>query len=131
MQSRAHVETKMKRLRAGKPLRVLDLFSGCGGLSLGFHAAGFEIVGSVELDPVAAKSHARNFKRKAPLSIHEVHAKARDIAQIDPEELAAELGFDMPTREAVDVIIGGPPCQAFARIGRAKLREVAAHPRAY
>ena len=34
-------------------------------------------------------------------------------------------------QSAVDVIIGGPPCQAFARVGRAKLREVASHPEAF
>lgn len=131
MQPRARIVSKLKRLDGRKPLRTLDLFSGCGGLSLGFHAAGFEIVGSVELDPLAAESHARNFQRKAPPGVQVLHAKARDITRIDPDELAAELGLETPSEEAVDVIIGSPPCQAFARVGRAKLRAVAAHPKAF
>ncbi len=36
-----------------------------------------------------------------------------------------------PVEDQVDVVVGGPPCQAYARIGRAKLREIAAHPKAY
>ena len=47
---------------------------------------------------------------------------ARDITRTEPEE----LGLD-----AVDVLVGGPPCQAYARVGRAKLREVADHPSAF
>lgn len=131
MEPRVNIKAKIRRLKGGKTLRALDLFSGCGGLSLGFHAGGFEIVGSVELDPLAAESHARNFQRKAPLGVQALHSKARDITRIDPEELAAELDLGTPFEEAVDVIIGGPPCQAFARVGRAKLRAVAAHPKAF
>ncbi|WP_207709046.1 DNA cytosine methyltransferase [Heliomicrobium undosum] len=97
---------------------------------MGFHTAGYEIVGSVELDPLAAKSHAGNFFRNAPKSVREVHATPRDITTIGPGELLKEFGFENPLT-AVDVIIGGPPCQAFARVGRAKLREVREHPEAY
>src|SRR6185369_15412950 len=46
-------------------------------------------------------------------------------------ELVSEFGLEAPVHRAVDVIIGGPPCQAFARVGRAKLREIADHPRAF
>ena len=52
---------KLNRIRSGYAPRVLDLFAGCGGLSLGFKSAGFEIAGAVELDPIAAISHALNF----------------------------------------------------------------------
>ncbi len=43
----------------------------------------------------------------------------------------AESAPGTPPGEAIDVIIGGPPCQAFARVGRAKLREVQDHPTAF
>jgi len=53
------VQQKIARLATGGMPRVLDLFSGCGGLSLGFKAAGFEIRAAIEFDPEAARSHGR------------------------------------------------------------------------
>lgn len=119
------VRQKIKRLANGTKPCVLDLFSGCGGLSLGFHAAGFEISASVEQDPAAARSHGVNFHGGA-----EPHCKARDITKTSPESLTADLGLPNAA-QAFDVIIGGPPCQAFARVGRSKLREIAEHPEAF
>jgi DNA (cytosine-5)-methyltransferase 1 len=116
---------KIERLRAGNIPRVLDLFSGCGGLSLGFQRAGFEITAAVEFDDDAALSHGINFHNSSPL-----HTQARDITYTRPDELAAELGLG-PVSSAFDIIVGGPPCQAFARVGRSKLREVAEHPEAF
>ena len=121
---------KIARLTAGSRPRVLDLFAGCGGLSLGFDYKGFAIVAAVENDPIAAQSHAQNFFRRCPDKVQRLHARARDITTTEPEELIAEYGLGEPA-DAVDVIIGGPPCQAFARVGRAKLREVAEHPEAF
>src|SRR3984957_17955062 len=108
----------LARMACGEPPRVLDLFAGAGGLSLGFQRAGFRIDGAVEIDPLAARTHARNF-HPDDLARHGV---ARDITLMEPEELGPD---------AVDVLVGGPPCQAYARVGRAKLREVADHPAAY
>jgi DNA (cytosine-5)-methyltransferase 1 len=104
---------------------VLDLFSGCGGLSLGFQAAGFQISAAVEMDPDAAKSHGLNFHKGAP-----GHTQARDVTETGPQKLAEQLKLD-DVSTAFDVIVGGPPCQAFARVGRSKLREVADHPEAF
>lgn len=125
------ITKKIDRLMEGEPPRVLDLFAGCGGISLGFHAAGFDVVGAVEFDPKASRSHARNFHKDAPESIFEAHATARDITKTDPKDLLREYGFSGRTDSHIDVIVGGPPCQAFARVGRAKLREVAEHPEAF
>lgn len=119
---------KLDRIREGHAPRVLDLFSGCGGLSLGFDAAGFSVLGGVEVDSLAARTHAMNFH---PGDRHfDAHEKARDITATAPVALMGEFGVEVPER-AVDVIVGGPPCQAFARVGRAKLREVAEHPTAF
>ena len=71
---------KIRRLARGQPARVLDIFAGCGGLSLGFHAAGFEICAAVEIDPDAARSHALNFHGDDKL-----HGAARDITVTPPE----------------------------------------------
>ncbi len=124
------IDRKLDRLASGGAPRVLDLFSGCGGLTLGFHRAGCESLGGVELDPDAARSHALNFHGRADGTPDERHAVARDITKLDPLELLRSLGHEHPER-AVDLLVGGPPCPAFTRVGRAKLREVAQHPDAY
>ncbi len=119
------IEKKLERIARGAKPRVLDLFAGCGGLSLGFRAAGFEIAGAVEFDPEAAASHGANFHPGRP-----EHARAYDITSTSPAQLARDLQLG-PVSSAVDVIVGGPPCQAYARVGRSKLREIQAHPEAY
>jgi DNA (cytosine-5)-methyltransferase 1 len=119
------IRQKIHRLRAGAKPRVLDLFSGCGGISLGFQAAGYEIVAAVENDPAAALSHGLNFHHG-----EDRHSIARDITATSPDDLANALGLG-PASAAFDVIVGGPPCQAFARVGRSKLREIAEHPEAF
>ncbi|PZP44838.1 MAG: DNA cytosine methyltransferase [Azospirillum brasilense] len=119
------VRQKIARLRAGGKPRVLDLFSGCGGLSLGFQTAGFNIQAAVEYDPDAARSHGLNFHRGDA-----AHSRAFDITATHPADLSAALDLG-PVPMAVDVLVGGPPCQAFARVGRSKLREVEAHPEAF
>ena len=50
-----------ERLAEDAPPRVLDLFAGCGGISLGFKAAGYRIAAAVEIDDQAAATHALNF----------------------------------------------------------------------
>jgi DNA (cytosine-5)-methyltransferase 1 len=127
---RAIVEEKLARLRTGISPRVLDLFSGCGGIFLGFQRAGCVSVGGVELDPIASRSYAQNFHADAPAKLFEAHASPRDISDTDPSELLKSWGCNRPT-ESVDLIVGGPPCPAFARIGRAKLREIRKHPEAF
>jgi DNA (cytosine-5)-methyltransferase 1 len=120
---------KIQRLHSGEAPRVLDLFSGCGGLSLGFHRQGFEIVAAVELDPLAAASHHLNFRGSVEGTKPEDFS--RDITCVNPKTLLAEFASGQRLQDAIDVVIGGPPCQAFARVGRAKLREVHDHPTAF
>lgn len=108
-------------------LRAIDLFAGCGGLSLGLHAAGFELIGALEVDPTAAMTHALNFH---PDRLQEF-GRPRNIAHVDPIPFVKDLHPEKDPLMLVDVIAGGPPCQAYARVGRAKLREVAAHPEAF
>jgi DNA (cytosine-5)-methyltransferase 1 len=120
---------KVRRIAQGGAPRVVDLFAGCGGISLGFHRAGFAISAAVELDAHASRTHALNF-HGGDRDTLEAHAKSRDITAIEPEDLCRELNLGS-VDSAVDVLVGGPPCQAYARVGRAKLREIAEHPDAY
>lgn len=123
------ITTKIERLRNGGSPRVLDLFAGCGGISLGFKKAGFEIAAALEIDGHAALTHAQNFHPSHPL--FDAHAQARDITETNPEDIVKELKLGRSVSSCVDVIVGGPPCQSFARVGRAKLREIAEHPEAF
>ena len=119
------IPRKIARLQTEDKPRVLDLFAGCGGISLGFKAAGFDIRGAVEFDADAARSHGLNFHAGAP-----AHSEPIDITKTTPAELCIRLGLG-PIAEAFDVVVGGPPCQAFARVGRSKLREIEEHPEAF
>jgi DNA (cytosine-5)-methyltransferase 1 len=121
---------KLGRLAQGHKPRVLDLFAGCGGISLGFDSAGFQIDAAVEIDSAAVETHARNFHSHLTSELLAAHMKPRDLTQIEPDELTEELSLG-PVEDAFDVVVGGPPCQAYARVGRAKLRDVADHPSAF
>src|SRR6202051_4875327 len=74
---------RLTSVARGEPPRVLDLFAGAGGLSLGFQRAGFRIEGAVEIDPLAARTHARNFYPDD----FGAHSGPRDITLTEPEEM--------------------------------------------
>lgn len=121
---------KLVRLASGASPRVLELCSGSGGLGLGLQTGGFELAAHIEIDAEAAATYAKNF---APPS--EDHRQqwsiSRDMTTCSPEMLCADLGLSDPTEEAFDVVAAGLPCQAFARIGRSKLRSIAGDESAY
>ena len=83
-------------------LRVVDLFCGAGGLSEGFRAAGYKVVAGSDHDPDAVATYAANFPAALALC-GDVRAPALR-EQID----AAAAG--------ADVLVGGPPCQAFSQV---------------
>lgn len=122
------IREKLRRLQDGQPPRVVDLFSGCGGMSLGFQSAGCEILAGIELEEIRAKTHARNFHGHDK-EVEGRHGRGRDVTALDPVKTLQELNPGRPPE--VDILVGGPPCQAYARVGRAKLREIAQHPEAY
>lgn len=90
---------------------VIDLFCGAGGMSLGFQMAGCHIGLGIDIDPLACKTHAHNIPGKC------VQVDITTIA--DPCSFVRAHGLDH-----VDLIIGGPPCQGFSRVGRGKLRQL-------
>lgn len=117
--------TKVQRLRQGARPRFMDLFAGCGGLSLGFLSAGFTPIATVEHDPLAAETHKANFVLSDPEAESSSCHRARDVTEEDPETIFNDLGLLGSVDDQIDVLVGGPPCQAFARVGRAKLRHEA------
>ena len=128
---RSTIQQKINRINSGQPPRVLDLFAGCGGLSLGFQTAGYKISGAVEIDSRAIETHAMNFFNSSDQLVQEMHSQVRDIRHTDPKQLITEFSPDCEYNQSIDVIIGGPPCQAFSRVGRAKLRDVREDPNAF
>jgi DNA (cytosine-5)-methyltransferase 1 len=116
-------QNKLLRLRAGGIPRVLEICSGCGGLSLGLKSAGFELSAHIEIDPEAAASYALNFGRGRKAG--DPWSLPRDMEKYSAESLVSELKLSTPAVGAFDVLAAGLPCQAFARIGRSKLRSVA------
>ncbi len=114
---------KMAKLQAGAVPRALEICSGCGGLSLGLKAVGFELSAHVEIDPEAAESYALNFGKERALDNQ--WARVRDMEQCSAGQLVADLGLNTSAAESFDLLAAGLPCQAFARIGRSKLRSVA------
>lgn len=83
--------------------KVVDLFSGCGGLSLGFNAAGFDVVAAYEYWDAAIDCYNKNFKS------HQCFKQ--DLSQI--EDAIKKIKEKKP-----DIIIGGPPCQDFSTAGK-------------
>jgi DNA (cytosine-5)-methyltransferase 1 len=103
----------------------MDLFAGCGGLTLGFASAGFRLLASVEFDAWAVATHRANFARVSQGDSPDGRHMVRDVNEEDPESIFSDLGIAGRVEDQVDVLVGGPPCQAFARVGRAKLRHEA------
>lgn len=91
---------------------VLDLFAGAGGMALGFEAAGARCVGAVEIDEAAATTF-RNMFAEPGLQVFSGRSNG-DMSRLSLERLAESLPQDP------EIIVGGPPCQGFSRIGRAK-----------
>lgn len=81
--------------RITEEAKVIDLFAGCGGLSLGFEAAGFETIG-YEMVSSAVATYNRNLRGCCL-------------------ETTLSVGFDYPQAE---ILIGGPPCQPFSVRGK-------------
>ena len=86
--------------------KVLSLYTGAGGLDLGFEAAGFETAAAVEIDPEAVATLRHN--RDWPVL-------DRDIHTISSRELLETAGL---AEGEADALIGGPPCQGFSSSNR-------------
>ena len=88
-----------------KQKKIIDLFSGCGGMSLGFEMAGFKSILAIDVWKDALETYKFNNKDVATL--------CADISTLDPNTIKNQYNIS-----DVDVIIGGPPCQGFSIAGK-------------
>lgn len=84
--------------------KIIDLFCGCGGLSLGFEQAGFEVSYAIDMWQAAINTYNHNHKEKV--------AECRDIHELTNEKLQ-----ELKAGGEIVGVIGGPPCQGFSKVG--------------
>ena len=82
---------------------AIDLFSGCGGLTLGLKQAGFRVLGAVEIDALAVETYRANHKS--------VVVWPEDIRKVNPRQVMRRLGL---RKGELDLLAGCPPCQGFS-----------------
>lgn len=85
-------------------MKLVDLFCGCGGFSLGAHKAGFNVSAAYDIDPILTSSFPSNFPNTKLFHRDVTHLNATEII----ESVEGEIGG----------IFGGPPCQGFSAIGQ-------------
>ncbi|QOY52485.1 DNA cytosine methyltransferase [Candidatus Sulfurimonas baltica] len=109
--------------------KYIDLFAGCGGLSLGFETAGFELGFAVEKSPMAGETFYHNLIKniKAPDEWNKYLLKSAEdklkaglyigetISLLEKPEL---LKATKENLGEIDLIVGGPPCQGFSLAGK-------------
>ena len=85
--------------------KAFDLFSGCGGLTLGLKQAGFNVIGAVEIDRLAVETYKMNHP--------EVYIWEKDIRALSINEVKKTLNIK---KGELDLLAGCPPCQGFSAV---------------
>lgn len=94
-----------------KQLTAISLFSGAGGMDIGVQQAGFNILSCLELDKNCCETLRENISRQGRNTV----VYEGDIKQFTPEQILDDLDYKPGE---VDLLFGGPPCQAFSQIGK-------------
>lgn len=97
-------------------LNAISLFSGAGGMDVGVLQAGFDIKACVEIDKNCCATLRENIKRKKRNTL----VYEGDIRELSPDTILEEIELQAGQ---VDLLFGGPPCQAFSQIGKQKSLE--------
>jgi DNA (cytosine-5)-methyltransferase 1 len=90
--------------------RIVSLFSGAGGLDLGFHHVGFPLAFAIDNSSAAVETHRHNFPQALAVS--------GDLVELGPGGVLSNLEAILKPGQAIGVI-GGPPCQGFSRANNA------------
>lgn len=107
------VSVRPKETSSRKPLpRIISLFSGAGGLDLGFKDAGFTISVAIDVSDAAIRTHRRNFPR--------VSAVVGDLIKLQPTGVLEHVKKKLKPGQRI-AVIGGPPCQGFSRANTSSL----------
>ncbi len=91
--------------KKNRKLKAVDLFSGCGGLTVGLKKAGFEVIGAVDVEPLAMETYQMNHP--------EVTVWREDIRKLSGRKMMRKLGIK---KRELDLLAGCPPCQGFSSI---------------
>lgn len=94
-----------------KKLKAFSIFSGAGGMDIGVAQAGFEIEACVELDSNCCNTLRENIRRAGQSTT----VFEGDIRGFDPQSIMERLNLKAGD---IDLLFGGPPCQAFSQIGK-------------
>ncbi|MBN2378168.1 MAG: DNA cytosine methyltransferase [Sedimentisphaerales bacterium] len=89
---------------AGKRPTAIDLFCGCGGLTLGLKQAGFDVIGAIDLEPIAVETYKVNHP--------EVAVWEEDICGLSTQREKRRLGI---RKGELDLLAGCPPCQGLSK----------------
>lgn len=97
---------------------AVDLFSGCGGLTLGLERAGFDVLAAIEIDPWSSETYRLNHPG--------VRLIQKDIREVGAPSLRRKLGLK---KGELDLLAGCPPCQGFSRMRTKNSDRAARDPR--
>jgi len=94
--------------------KIIDLFCGCGGLSLGFEEIGFEVAYAIDMWHMAIETYNHNHDKKV--------AECKDIHELTNEKLQ-----QFKKSGEIVGVIGGPPCQGFSKVGTRDVNDLRNH----
>ena len=100
------VEVAPSKTNSKKQLKFIDLFSGVGGIGIGFEKAGFKHIFSADFDPAVAMTH-RKYHKTTPFI----------EGDLSDKDIFNKIKKDF-SHEEIDIVVGGPPCQGFSIFGK-------------
>ena len=104
-------------------LTAVSLFTGAGGLDLGLESVGFATLYATDIDHHSCRTLEAGKQKAATLGLpflQHANIHCADVSDLDPEDIMREIGV---SAGEIDLLAGGPPCQAFSVFGRRRGRQ--------